>query len=205
MFQYQMKQNHICMTGEIVSQLRCSNQVDGEYFYEADVLVQRLSGQADVLPVVLSERQIREEEDYRGACVFIAGSLRSYFYTAQRKNHLRVYVFASDIVFLDRQRNEITTNDLHLEGKIIRKPLFRTTPGGREITEFILVVTRDNGKDDYVPCICWGRNARFMKRAEEGTTISLDGRFQSREYVKWKSGTCKTNHTTYEVSVSRLI
>ena len=52
------KNNRVFLMGEIVSEATFSHEVYGEGFYEFFVRVMRLSGQADVLPVTISERLI---------------------------------------------------------------------------------------------------------------------------------------------------
>ena len=74
---------------------------------------------------------------------------------------------------------------------------------GREIADVLLAVNREYGRTDYIPCIVWGRNARFVSRLKVGNQVQVTGRIQSREYEKMEESE-KVKKRAYEVSVFRL-
>ena len=195
------KNNRVYLTGEIVSDATFSHEVYGEGFYEFFVKVMRLSGQADILPVTVSERLISGGELEKGKTIAAVGQFRSYNKIENGKSRLMLTVFIRELVDTDPDKNP---NNILLSGYICKPPVYRTTPFNREIADVLVAVNRAYNKSDYIPCIAWGRNARFVKSLAVGDRIAVSGRFQSREYQKRLSDSeCKTM-TAYEVSVSKL-
>lgn len=169
-----------------------------------DVLVRRLSDSADIIPVMISERLINVEEDYTGEYIRVAGQFRSYNRHEEKKNRLVLSVFAREVEFLEDEVENAKTNQIYLDGYICKTPVYRKTPLGREIADLLIAVNRPYGKSDYIPCICWGRNARYASAFEVGGHVLIWGRIQSRDYMK-KIGENETEkRVAYEVSVSKL-
>lgn len=190
--------------GEIVSNFVYSHEIFGEGFYMVDVNVPRLSDSSDIIPLMVSERLIDVEADYIGQSIMVQGQFRSYNRHEERKNRLVLSVFAREIEFLDETPESSKTNQIYLDGYICKEPIYRKTPLGREIADLLLAVNRPYGKSDYIPCICWGRNARFASNFEVGTRCEIWGRIQSREYMKKLSEEDAEKRIAYEVSVSKL-
>ena len=161
----------------------------------------RLSGQADVLPITISERLIQEGMLCRGKTIRACGQFRSYNKIENGKSRLMLTVFVREL--LD-EREDKTPNSILLSGYICKPPVYRTTPFNREIADVLIAVNRAYNKSDYIPCIAWGRNARFVKNLSVGDRIAVSGRIQSREYQKKFSETDVKTMTAYEVSVSKL-
>ena len=67
---HEKQNNKVFLKGQIVTEARYSHEVYGEGFYEMDVLVKRLSGQGDVLPVTISERLIESNRLTVGHGIF---------------------------------------------------------------------------------------------------------------------------------------
>ncbi len=199
-----IENNQVVIMGEIVSEFTFSHEIYGEGFYMVDVLVTRLSESADVIPLMVSERLIDVTNDYRGSKIMVSGQFRSYNRHEERKNKLVLSVFAREIEFVEEIGESSKTNQIFLDGYICKEPIYRKTPLGREIADLLLAVNRPYGKSDYIPCICWGRNARFASGFEVGTRCAVWGRIQSREYVKKISETDVEKRVAYEVSVSKL-
>ena len=199
-----IENNQVTIMGEVVSEFRFSHEVFGEGFYMVEVLVRRLSNSEDRIPVMVSERLIDVEQDYRGEFIYVAGQFRSYNRHEETKNRLVLSVFAREIAFVEEELDASKTNQILLEGYICKAPVYRKTPLGREIADLLLAVNRPYGKSDYIPCICWGRNARYASGFSVGQHVQLLGRIQSREYVKKISETQTQTRTAYEVSVSKL-
>lgn len=199
--------NHLVLVGKVTSDKRFSHEIYGESFYIFDLEVSRLSGNADIIPITISERLIIEKELEIGDKVAIEGQFRSYNSYENEKNRLILTVFAKDIQFLndeEEESNEKVTNEVTLVGYICKKPIYRQTPFGREISDILLAVNRAYNKSDYIPAIAWGRNARFCQNIEVGTKVKITGRVQSRNYEKkFEDGTTQTR-TAYEVSISSL-
>lgn len=195
------KNNKVYLSGEIVGEAEFSHEVYGEGFYEMKVLVKRLSGQADVLPVTISERLIAANELKVGGNLNAIGQFRSYNKLVDGKSKLMLTVFVREVFDEDTHKNP---NSIVLTGYICKPPIYRTTPFNREIADLLVAVNRSYNKSDYIPCIAWGRNARFVKNLGVGEKIALSGRIQSREYQKKFSETDIKTMTAYEVSISKL-
>lgn len=199
-----IENNRVSVIGEIISGFTFSHEVFGEGFYLVDVAVNRLSEQADVIPLMISERLIHVDEDYRGCTVEAIGQFRSYNRHEGVKNRLILSVFVREINFMEEFTDYTKTNQIFLDGYICKAPIYRKTPLGREIADLLLAVNRPYGKSDYIPCIAWGRNARYASSFEVGTRVRVWGRVQSREYTKKLSETECEKRIAYEISVSKL-
>ncbi len=195
------KNNKVYVMGEIVSEAVFSHEVYGEGFYEFFVKVMRLSGQQDILPITISERLIASGSLKQGSTICAVGQFRSYNKLENGKSRLMLTVFVRELVEETPQRNP---NSIVLSGYICKPPVYRTTPFNREIADLLIAVNRAYNKSDYIPCIAWGRNARFVRGLNVGDKIALSGRIQSREYQKRLSEDEVKTMTAYEVSVSKL-
>jgi single-stranded DNA-binding protein len=196
--------NQVSLVGEIISDFTYSHEVYGEGFYMVELSVNRLSNFVDYIPVMVSERLIDVNSDYRGVNVYITGQFRSFNRHEERKNRLVLTVFARELEILEEIDEETVSNQIFLDGYICKEAVYRKTPLGREIADLLVAVNRSYGKSDYIPCICWGRNARFASSFEVGTHVQVWGRIQSREYVKKISETETEQRIAYEVSVSKI-
>lgn len=190
--------------GEVVGDFTFSHEIFGEGFYVIDVEVARLSESSDVIPVMVSERLLDVKRDYKGENLCVTGQFRSYNRHEEKKNKLILSVFAREIEFLDTIEESAKTNQIYLDGYICKEPVYRKTPLGREIADLLLAVNRPYGKSDYIPCICWGRNARYVSSFTVGSRCLVWGRIQSREYMKKISEETTEKRVAYEVSVSKL-
>ena len=199
-----MENNKVSVIGTIVSDFTFSHAVFGEGFYLLDLSVSRLSEQADVIPLMISERLIDVTRDYRGCTIEAIGQFRSYNRHEGSKNRLVLSVFVREVRFMEEFTDYTKTNQIFLDGYICKEPIYRKTPLGREIADLLVAVNRPYGKSDYIPCIAWGRNARYASGFSVGTRILIWGRVQSREYTKRLSETECEKRVAYEVSVSKL-
>lgn len=199
-----IEKNQVTITGEVASEFTFSHEVFGEGFYMVEVLVRRLSNSDDRIPLMISERLIDVTQDYRGEYITVNGQFRSYNKHEENKNHLVLSVFVREISFVEEELDGAKTNNIMLDGYICKTPIYRKTPLGREIADLLLAVNRPYGKSDYIPCICWGRNARYASNFEVGEHVQIFGRIQSREYVKKITETETEKRIAYEVSVSKL-
>ena len=190
--------------GKIASGFTFSHQVYGEGFYLVDLLVKRLSDSEDRIPLMVSERLVDVTQDYEGEYIMVQGQFRSYNRHEEKKNRLVLSVFVRELSFVEEADDSIKTNQIFLDGYICKPPVYRKTPLGREIADLLLAVNRPYGKSDYIPCICWGRNARYASAFEVGGHVLLWGRIQSREYIKKLNENQTEKRTAYEVSVSKL-
>ena len=201
MINEEKQNNRVFLKGTVSSDARFSHEVYGEGFYEMDVSVQRLSGQEDVLPVTISERLIENNGIKKGYTLCAIGQFRSYNKLIDGKSKLMLTVFVREILQDAGARNP---NNIVLSGYICKPPVYRTTPFSREISDVLIAVNRAYNKSDYIPCIAWGRNAKFVKNLAVGERIALAGRIQSREYTKKISETETKVMTAYEVSICKL-
>ncbi len=195
------KNNKVYVFGEIVSDATFSHEVYGEGFYEFSVRVMRLSGQADILPVTLSERLIQGAMLGKGKTLCALGQFRSYNKIENGKSRLMLTIFVRELLDELPDKNP---NSILLSGYICKPPVYRTTPFNREIADVLIAVNRAYNKSDYIPCIAWGRNARFVKNLTVGEKIAVSGRIQSREYQKKLSEAETKTMIAYEVSISKL-
>ncbi len=195
------KNNKVFISGEILTEAVFSHEVYGEGFYEMNVLVKRLSGQGDVLPVTISERLISDRDLKVGVTINALGQFRSYNKLVGGKSKLMLTVFVRELLDDVPSRNP---NSIVLTGYICKQPIYRTTPFNREIADILIAVNRSYNKSDYIPCIAWGRNARFAKNLAVGDKIAVSGRIQSREYQKKITDDDIKIMTAYEVSISKL-
>ncbi|MBE5732298.1 MAG: single-stranded DNA-binding protein [Clostridiales bacterium] len=194
--------NKVFIMGEICTDLTFSHEMYGENFYEFMVSVKRLSGQDDVIPVTASERLLGKDKLKKGDKVAINGQFRSYNKLIDNKSKLMLTVFVKD--FMPYDESFQNPNEAVLTGYVCKPPVYRTTPFNREICDVLLAINRSYKKSDYIPCIAWGRNARFSQDLEVGRRITVSGRIQSREYTK-KLGETSETRVAYELSVSKIV
>lgn len=199
-----IENNQVTLMGEIVSDFTYSHEIYGEGFYMVDIQVYRLSDSVDIIPLMISERLLDTAQNYVGSKVAVFGQFRSYNRHEERKNKLVLSVFVREIEFIDELEEGGRTNQIFLDGYICKEPVYRKTPLGREIADLLLAVNRPYGKSDYIPCICWGRNARYASTFEVGSRCAVWGRIQSREYMKKITEEESERRVAYEVSVSKL-
>ncbi|MDY2627412.1 MAG: single-stranded DNA-binding protein [Lachnospiraceae bacterium] len=199
-----IENNRVSIIGKIAEGFTYSHEVYGEGFYMTSLRVNRLSDQVDMVPLMISERLIDVTQDYLDQTVEVTGQFRSYNYHEGAKNRLILSVFVREIEFIDEFTDYTKTNQIYLNGYICKTPGYRKTPLGREITDLLVAVNRSYGKSDYIPCIAWGRNARYAAGFEVGSNIELWGRVQSREYTKSIGENQSEKRVAYEVSVSKL-
>ena len=199
-----IENNQVSIMGKIDTGFTFSHQVFGEGFYTMELLVRRLSDSEDRIPVMVSERLLDITQDYTGQYIEIHGQFRSYNRHEEKHNRLVLSVFAREVNFVEEQDESLPVNQIFLDGFICKPPVYRKTPLGREIADMLLAVNRPYSKSDYIPCICWGRNARYASAFEVGEHVQIIGRIQSRTYIKKLSDTLTEERTAYEVSVSKL-
>ena len=177
-----------------------SHSFKGENFYNMTVKVKRLSDVYDYITVTVQENMVPGLEE--GKAVTVSGQYRSYNNYSGVGNKLILTLFANEIT--DETETE-NPNTIYLNGFICKQPIYRTTPFGREITDIIVAVNRNFGKSDYIPCIAWGRNAKYAAGLNVGDNIEVWGRIQSRNYKKKITEEEIVEKTAYEVSVTRIL
>ena len=207
-----LQNNYLTLVGKVTGEKKFSHEIYGERFYIFNLSIPRLSGNADIIPITVSERLINDDMLQEGKKLLVKGQFRSYNSYENEKNKLILTVFAKDIAEVaenneeenDIVRKDTITNEVVLIGYICKKPIYRQTPFGREIADLLLAVNRAYNKSDYIPSIAWGRNARFCQNLEVGTRVKVVGRVQSRTYEKkFEDGTSETR-IAYEVSIGSL-
>ena len=193
--------NEIIISGIVASECTFSHTMFGEDIYSFDVVSKRLSGNEDVIPVHVLSRTIDNNAIIPGKYVEISGCVRTH---NDVDGKLKVYVIAREMIVLEYYDDGPDKNSVFLDGYICKQPVYRMTPLGREIADILLAVNRPHGKSDYIPCICWGRNARFAGKFQVGDHIQLRGRIQSRTYHKKIAEDTVENRTAYEISASSI-
>ena len=199
-----LENNNVELVGEIVSDFRFSHEVYGESFYLVDVAVKRMSETIDYLPLLISEYLIDVNTNHIGEIIHVTGQFRSYNRHEELKNRLVLSVFVLEIEFIEEETEEMKSNQIILDGYICKDPIYRKTPLGREITDLLVAVNRSYSKSDYIPCICWSRNARHASGLPLGTHLKITGRIQSRDYIKHHSNGEEEERRAYEISASRI-
>ena len=199
---YELMNNNVAtLCGVVEREPAFSHEMYGEGFYESVLVVPRLSEQVDRIPFTISERLLSDGYVSVGNTVTLVGQLRSYNKIVDDKSKLLLTLFVRDVVENDDEQNP---NVIDVTGFVCKPPVYRMTPFKREICDVLLAVNRAYNKSDYLPCIAWGRNARFVKDVPVGSKLTINGRIQSREYQKTlPDGTTETR-TAYEVSINRI-
>ena len=204
----EQENNKATLSGELVSNFEFSHECYGEGFYTAMLASERLSGEKDIIPIMVSERLIDVRVEWMGRFARVSGQFRSYNKHEGERSRLVLSVFVREFEEMEFEHEEPGSgndeNRIFLDGYICKPPSYRKTPLGREIADILLAVNRQYGKSDYVPMICWGRNAVFVIGLEVCTRLQIDGRIQSREYQKRISDDERETRIAYEVSASRL-
>ncbi len=202
--------NHIILVGKVTSDKVFSHEVYGERFYIFKMEIPRLSGTSDIIPITVSERLLTQDLNI-GEKIVVKGQFRSYNTYVDNKNRLILTVFAKDIIresdFTDEQEElekQNISNEVVLNGYICKTPIYRQTPFKREIADLLLAVNRAYNKSDYIPCIAWGRNARYCQNMEVGTCVKIVGRVQSRIYEKKHEDGSVEERVAYEVSIGSM-
>lgn len=199
-----MENNKVELAGVIISEPEFMYESYGENFYKMSLGVKRKSGAVDEIPLTISERLFDMEDRYSGMAVRVSGSYRSFNKQEGTRRRLILSVFVCDIEAIDSKDANIDKNCITINGYVCKEPIYRKTPLGREIADLLIAVNRSYGKSDYIPCVVWGRNARFVGQLEVGTHIEINGRIQSRGYIKKYEDGTEEQRTAYEVSVSKI-
>lgn len=200
----ELENNIVKIGGRLASAIEFSHEVYDEKFYKFYIETNRLSNYSDKLPVIISERIIDLDSLNVGDLIHITGQFRSYNEPISNgKSKLVLTIFTKEIEKIDDE-SMITLNDATFIGYICKPPIYRKTPLGREITDLLIAVNRTYKKSDYIPCILWGRNAKFCENIETGAMVKLSGRIQSRKYEKKQADGTVEEKVAYELSVSKF-
>lgn len=198
-----MENNQVTVTGTISKEREYDHSVYGEDFYRTELLTQRKSGTIDRIPLLISERILTPEVEIKGKLVKVMGHFCSYNKHEDGKSRVILSVFTEDLSF--EEEDSCDNNSIYLDGYICKPPVYRKTPLGRQITDLLIAVNRLYEKSDYIPCVAWGRTAKWAGGLEVGSRVKLYGRIQSRVYQKTVSENCVEERTAYEVSVNFMI
>ena len=196
--------NTVTVLGTISCPLELNHEFYGEKFYKFMLSIRRLSDNSDTIPITISERLITLNNLKVGTLIKIIGQFRSYNNIQGENNKLILTVFAREVEILDESSKFYNPNQIFLDGFLCKAPIYRVTPFGREISDLILAVNRQYNRSDYIPCIAWGRNARYCEQLQVGDRIKLWGRIQSRNYQKKNQDGTTLSKTAYEVSISKM-
>lgn len=197
-----LENNKVYLQGKVVSTPEYSHEVLNEGFYNLNIAIPRLSGQSDIIPITISERLLNSAEIKVDDTIALRGQFRSYNKLEDNRSKLILTVFVRELCDVDENANP---NIIEIFGYICKSPIYRTTPFNREITDVLMAVNRSYNKSDYIPCIAWGRNARFVGELPVGTKLEMVGRIQSREYLKKIEGEEPVTKMAYEISVSKVM
>ena len=196
-----LENNKVTLCGVVASLPEYSHEVYGEEFYNLQLAVERLSDNQDIIPITVSDRLLKVNNFELGTKVYIKGQFRSYNKIENDKSKLMLTVFVREVL---SEFDEDVTNEIILTGYVCKSPVYRTTPFKREICDVLIAVNRAYNKSDYLPCIAWGRNARFAKNLQVGDGVNIVGRIQSRDYQKKLEDDKTITKTAYEISISQI-
>ncbi len=196
-----MENNFISLQGRVDGDIEYSHSVLDEEFYKFKLNVSRLSGVVDSLPVTVPKKLLENTQLADGDKISLTGQLRSYNKYQENRTRLILTAFAKSIEV--EENGEENPNNVLLNGFVCKAPTYRKTPFGREITDVIIAVNRAFNRSDYIPTICWGKNAILCRDLPVGTNVIIKGRLQSREYTK-RMGEEFETRTAYEVSVGEI-
>ena len=190
--------NRVQLCGRAVTAPEFSHTNHGEDFFRLFLSVPRLSGQQDILPVLIPGHLIEYLSPAEGDSLSVTGQLRSFNNKGPDGPRLILSVFAQEL----SPQHPAPLNHIRLCGTVCKQPALRRTPLGREICDVILAVNRRYGRADYLPCITWGAVAEQTAQLDVGSPMALEGRVQSRTYSKNIDGRTE-ERIAYEVSVMR--
>lgn len=196
--------NKAVVAGTMASEPEFSHEVYGEKFFAFKLDIPRLSDAVDRISVTISERFFPNMKPEIGKHFLIKGQFRSYNNFSNVGNKLILTVFVKEIKETPSLEAYPNPNSIYLNGYVCKPPVYRTTPFGREIADILLAVNRSYNKSDYIPCIAWGRNAKFAQSLDVGSNLKIWGRIQSREYQKKTADETLMNKTAYEISISKM-
>lgn len=196
--------NHTFVSGMVVSDFQDGCAAYGKKHYVSDIEVRRLNGKKDRIPIVVPAGRVENVEGYKGQYVCASGQYHSRNYYDGQKRRLKLYLYVRDLSLKMDGDRKPDTNYIFLDGYLCRKPVYRMTPLGRTVTDLMLAVNRPYGRTDYIPCICWESTAYLAASLPAGFHVGIEGRVQSREYVKQTSGMEPETRIAYEVAVSKL-
>jgi len=203
-----LENNHLILVGKVTSEKVFSHEIYGESFYVFNMEVPRLSDTSDIIPITVSERLLTNLGLSIGSDIIVEGQFRSYNSYENGKSKLVLTVFAKEVRMreVDSEDDEIVnvSNEVILIGYLCKPTIYRQTPFGREIADILLAVNRAYNKSDYIPCIAWGRNARFCEQLTVGTAVKVIGRVQSRNYEKKLEDGTIISKVAYEVSIGSM-
>lgn len=189
--------NKVTLIGTFEHEMEFSHEVYGEKFYRLFLNVSRRSDTIDKIPIMISERLVNIET-YMGKKVEVRGEFHSRNISGEdKKRHLELFVFTKEIAEKNQECRD--TNEVILDAYTCKEVTYRLTPLEREISDMLVAVQRRYGRSDYLPCIAWGRNAKYAKDFPVGTHLKIQGRIQSREYQKLDE-----TKVAYEISVSTI-
>lgn len=198
------KNNRVRLAGTITKETVFSHTVFGQEFYRFFLGIPRLSGYIDEIPVLVPGHMFDLKKLCIGEVVAVSGEFRSFNLCDKDRKHLILSVYAKNIEFLNDLQTGRDENTILLYGHICRQPIYRKTPLGRDITDVLIAVNRAYGKSDYIPCICWRKDAIFASSLPVGSCVQVYGRLQSRNYTKLSAADIEETHTAYEVSVHSI-
>ena len=189
--------NYIKLCGTVAAAPVYSHTGRGQQFFTFPLEISRLSGNTDKLNIILRKEQLSLLEDTGRGKLCVTGQLRTYNNRRGEGAKLVITVLAKELHFCTGEDENLVC----LTGTICKQPSLRVTPMGRDICDIMLAVNRHYGRSDYLPCICWGLKAREAALWPVGTTLKLEGRLQSRPYIKLTENGPQ-ERVAFEVSVS---
>lgn len=200
----------VFVNGIIEEEFEFSHQEFHQRYYQTRIKVARASGTEDLVPILVTDFLIGEKlnhQSLKGKWLEVAGEFMTFNRIGEDGcRHLKQFVIPTEVNICNSEyelKEDANSNSIYLDGYICKKPTFRSTPFGRQITDLLIAVNNSHNKSSYIPCIAWGRLAKWAGKLEVGDRVQLYGRIQSREYFKKLSedGNSGKYKTAYEISI----
>ncbi len=200
------KKNVVGLAGRIAGEIEKQPDIYGARNLSRLYLeIERKSGSRQdsdrVIVIYGQEAEATPGQLVDGAYVMVMGEMQTY--KEVPGGRIVVFVLAEYVGVVSERVEQ--QNGVYLEGVVARKPIHRTTPLGKKITEVVVKVPSafTEGYFSFIPTICWKEYAEWAATCQEGARVALEGRLQSREYKKRLDGV-EAVLTAYEVSAQYI-
>lgn len=178
-----------------------------ENLYRFICSVERQSGVSDNVIIIVSEAVIDTEEKGKAIEALKVGT--DIIYTGKPQTMRNTETDQIDVfVLADYVRTGYAApqNDIRIiSGTVARPVKHRLTPKGKPITDIMVKIPSVFAENFMcnIPVVAWYKEATAAAELKEGDIIRIEGRLQSRQYVKNFDGFEEWKETT-EISANKI-
>lgn len=173
--------NEVILSGQITD-IEESHIIADTKFYKANIIVPNSNGYESILPLKFKQFSNIYKD---GDMISISGNIRSYSTKiSDTKNKVELYCFT----YFDKSKELNVKNKFVIDGSICKKEELVILSSGKEIIHFIVKNTIQSGfskLNSYLPCVAWGKVAKYIDSLPLHSEINISGEFRSREYKKY--------------------